>query len=166
MALSESTQKALNGQIKREYFAHFVYRAIALDLLHKGYEGFAAWMKHHSQEEYGHAEKIISYLNEQDAKVVIPALDAPPAKWAGVPAALDEALAHEKGVTKAVYELVKLAEGEGDLATISFLDYFVSEQVEEEHTIARLIKRLSLGGGSDIGLMVMDGELMRMAQAH
>lgn len=166
MALSETIRKALNEQIAREYFAHFVYRAIALDLLDKGYEGFAAWMKHHSQEEYGHAEKIISYLGEQDAKAVIPSLDGPPETWAGVPAALDEALAHEKGVTKAIYKLHKLAEDEGDLATQNFLDYFVTEQVEEEHTVGRLIKRLSLGGGSDIGLMVMDGELMRMAQAH
>ena len=159
MGLSENMQKGLNAQLAREFMAHFVYRAIAMDLYDKGYAGFASWMDSHAAEEYGHADRIIAYLREKDVKVLLPAVEKPKETWASVKDAVEAALGHERSLTKNIYELHKQAEDEGDLATVSMLDWFVAEQIEEEHIVTRLLKRISLAGNSDIGLIVIDGEL-------
>ena len=159
MGLSDSMTKGLNEQLAREFTAHFLYRAIAMDLYEKGYEGFAAWMDTHAGEEYGHADRIIGYLREKDVRVILPAIDKPKEAWKSVKEAVEAALGHEVYLTKEIHKLHKQAEDEGDLATVSMLDWFVTEQVEEEHIVTRLLKRMSLAGNSEIGLVVIDGEL-------
>jgi ferritin len=159
MGISDSMTKGLNEQLARELTAHFLYRAIAMDLYEKGYEGFAAWMDTHAGEEYGHAERIISYLRENDVRVILPAIEKPKETWKSVNDAVEAALGHEVYLTKEIHQLHKQADDEGDLATVSMLDWFVTEQVEEEHIVKRLLKRISLAGNSEIGLVVIDGEL-------
>jgi ferritin len=165
MALSKKIHDGLNEQIAREFQAHFLYRAVAMDLYDKGYEGFAAWMEQHATEEYGHAQRIIDFLREKDARVILPAVPKPKDTWDGVQPAVESALAHEKKLTADIHALHHLAEEENDLATISMLDWFVSEQVEEEHIVTRLLKRISLTGDSPIGLVVIDGELRAATSA-
>lgn len=165
MALSKKIHDGLNEQIAREFQAHFLYRAVAMDLYDKGYEGFAGWMDQHASEEYGHAERIISFLKDNDARVLLPAVPKPQDSWSSVQAAVEAALAHEKKLTSDIHELHRLADDERDLATVSMLDWFISEQVEEEHIVNRLLKRISLGGDSAIGLIVIDGELRAAAGA-
>ncbi len=159
MALSKKIHDALNEQIAREFQAHFIYRAIAVDLYEKGYDGFGGWMEQHSKEEYGHAERIIHFLRENDARVVMPAIPKPQDSWPTVKGAVEAALQHEKKLTADIHELHRLADQESDLATVSMLDWFVSEQVEEEHVVNRLLKRIALAGDSPIGLVVIDNEL-------
>lgn len=159
MALSKKIHDGLNEQIAREFQAHFLYRAIAMDLYDKGYEGVSGWMEHHAQEEYGHAERIIAYLKEHDAKVELPAVPKPQGEWPTVKGAVEAALQHERKLTSDIHALHKLADEENDLATVSMLDWFISEQVEEEHVVTRLLKRLNLAGDSPIGLVVIDAEL-------
>jgi len=159
MGLSETMAKGLNEQLSREFTAHFLYRAIAMDLYDKGYEGFASWMDTHAVEEYGHADRIIGYLRDKDARVVLPAVAKPKESWNSVKEAVEAALGHEVYLTKEIHKLHQAADAEGDLATASMLDWFVGEQVEEEHIVARLVKRITLAGNSDIGLVVIDGEL-------
>jgi len=151
--------KALNEQLSREFKAHFIYRAIAMDLFNKGYDGFAKWMETHAREEYGHADRLIAYLLDKDVRVNLPAVEKPKESWPGVLEAIESALAHEKTLTEDIHKLSKLADEEGDLATAAMLEWFVSEQVEEEHVVRRLVKRIKLAGNSDIGLVVIDGEL-------
>ena len=165
MALSKEIHEALNGQLKSEYIAHFLYRAIALDLFEKGYDGFAAWMEGHATEEYGHAERIIAYLKDKNAKVVLPDLPKPGESWSGVRESVAAALKHEQKLTADIHKLHKMAEDAGDLATVAMLDWFVSEQVEEEHIVTRPLKRIDLIGDSSVGLMVLDGQLAGGAPA-
>lgn len=159
MALSKKMHLALNGQIAKEFQAHFLYRAISMDLYHKGFEGISSWMDQHAAEEYGHAEKIIGFLKENDAKVTLPAVPELKNEWGSVQEAVADALGHERKLTGDIYALHKMADEEGDLGTVSMLDWFVAEQVEEEHVVTRLLKRLELAGNSDIGLFVIDSEL-------
>ena len=159
MGLSDNMHKGLNEQPAREFTAHFLYRAIAMDLFEKGYEGFAGWMDNHATEEYGHAERIIDYLRENNTRAILPAIAKPKESWNSVKEAVEAALGHEQTLTKNIYELHAKAEGEGDLATVAMLDWFVTEQVEEEHIVTRLLKRIGLTGNSEIGLVVIDGEL-------
>lgn len=165
MALRQKIHEALNEQIAREFQAHFIYRAIAMDLYEKGYDGFAGWMEQHAKEEYGHAERIIHYLRENDARVTLTAIPKPQDTWPTVKGAVEAALQHEKKLTADIYELHRLADEDGDLATVSMLDWFVSEQVEEEHVVNRLLKRIALAGDSPIGLVVIDNELKSGAEA-
>lgn len=130
-----------------------------MDLYEKGYDGFAAWMETHAQEEYGHAERIIAYLKDKNARVVLPELPKPKEEWPSVRDAVAAALGHEQKLTADIHKLHKLAEESGDLATVAMLDWFVTEQVEEEHIVTRLLKRIDLAGNSDIGLMVLDAQL-------
>jgi ferritin len=159
MALSKKIHDALNEQVGREFQAHFLYRAIALDLYHKGFEGIASWMEHHATEEYGHAERIIGFLKENEAKVTLPEVPKLKTEWNGVEDAVEDALAHEQKLTGDIHKLHKLADEDGDLGTVSMLDWFVEEQVEEEHVVTRFLKRIKLAGGSEIGLFVIDSEL-------
>ncbi len=159
MSLETTMHNALNEQLSREYIAHFLYRAIAMDLYEKGYDGFAAWMETHASEEYGHAERIITYLKDKNVRVVLPELPKPKESWDSVRDAVAAALAHEQKLTADIHKLHKLAEDTGDLATVSMLDWFVAEQVEEEHIVTRLLKRIDLTRNSDIGLMVLDAQL-------
>jgi len=159
MALSKKMHEALNEQIAREFQAHFIYRAIAMDLYDKGFDGISSWMEQHASEEYGHADRIITYLKENDAKVVLPEVPKLKNEWSSVKEAIQDALAHEKKLTSDIHGLHKLAEDEGDLGTVSMLDWFVEEQVEEEHLVTRLLKRIDLAGNSELGLFVIDTEM-------
>lgn len=159
MELAASLQTALNEQLKRELIAHFLYKSMAMDLYHKGYDGFAAWMDNHATEEYGHFERIVAYLKEKDARVVLPELPKPTDSWSGVQDAVEAALGHERKLTKDIHDLCALAEKEGDLETLSMLDWFVNEQVEEEHVVGRLLKRIALAGGQPSALLALDGQM-------
>ncbi len=165
MAISKKVHEALIQQIGREFGAHFLYRSIAMDLYHKGFQGISAWMEQHATEEYGHAERIIAYLKEHDAKVTLPAVAQPVDTFAGVREAVAAALGHEKKLTADIHALHRLADEENDPATVSMLEWFVDEQVEEEHTVNSLLKRIDLSGPSDIGLFVIDSEMRGNAAA-
>ena len=159
MALSKKMHEALNEQVGREFLAHFMYRAIALDLYDKGYEGFSAWMEKHAGEEYGHAERLIAFLKDNDARIDLGGVPTLPTKWESVRDAVAAALEHEKKLTTDIHGLHRLAEEEGDLATVSMLDWFVSEQVEEEATVSEIVGQLRLIGSEGSGIYMKDREL-------
>lgn len=159
MKLSQAVHTALNEQLGRELKAHFLYRAISFDLYDKGYEGFAAWMDQHAQEEYGHAEKIIQYLKDKDARVRLGKIDVSDKSWATVQEAVESALKHEQWLTEQIYEVHDLAGKENDKTSIILMDWFVEEQKEEERVVSSLLKRMKLTDFSPVGLMVIDSEL-------
>jgi ferritin len=163
MKLSESVHKALNEQIGRELKAHFLYRAIAFDLYDKGYLGFSAWMDHHAQEEYEHAERIIAYLKQKDARVRLDAVNIGDPSWGSVKEAVQAALEHEQWLTEQIHTIHDLASEENDKTTIILMDWFVEEQKEEEMVVGSLMKRMKLADYSPVGLMVIDTELKRGA---
>ena len=151
--------KALNEQIARELTAHFLYRSIALDLHDKGYYGFSTWMENHAHEEYGHAEKIISYLKEKNARVSLGKIDITDKQWDDPRSAVEAALAHEEWLTREIYKLHDLAAKENDKTSTILLDWFVEEQKEEEMVVQKLLKRMRVSDFSPVGLMLIDSEL-------
>mgnify|MGYP006278003543 FL=1 len=159
MKLSDAVHKALNEQLGRELVAHFLYRAISFDLYDKGYLGFSAWMDGHAKEEYGHAEKIIEYLKQKDAKVVLSRVDISDKSWDTVQDAVGAALKHEQWLTEQIHKVHDLASEENDKTTSILMDWFVEEQKEEELVVNSLLKRMKLTEFSPVGLMVIDSEL-------
>ena len=127
--------------------------------------GFAQWMKVQSAEEYGHAMKIYGYINQRNGRVNLSKIDAPKNEWKGASEVFSETLKHEQSVTKAIDALVELAISEKDHATNTFLQWFVTEQVEEEATVMNIIEKIKLVGDNKNGLFFLDREL-GMRAAH
>lgn len=132
MRISENLQKALNAQIKAELDSAYLYLGMANWLQGKNFSGMAHWFRVQAKEEQEHAMKIHDYLIERGVTPVLLSLDAPKANWNGVADVFKEAYEHECAITKMIYDLVDMATADKDYASISMLQWFVDEQVEEE----------------------------------
>ncbi|MDG6243641.1 MAG: ferritin [Methanolobus sp.] len=157
--LSENMTEALNGQINKEMYSAYLYMDMSAHCTYEGLGGFANWFMVQYQEEMSHAMKIYDYINEQGGKVVLNAIEKPPGTF-GTPLEMFEAtLKHEQFITKSIHELVELAYEEKDYATQIFLQWFVTEQIEEEANDNELIAKLKLVGNDGNGLFMLDREL-------
>jgi ferritin len=133
--IGKKVTQALNLQMNREFYNSRLYLAMAAYFHAINMEGAAHWMEHQSQEENGHAMRLYKHLRERGARVLLAAVAAPPAEWDSPLAAFEAAYAHECKVSKEFDEHVALAQAEKDNATLSFLQWFVNEQVEEEASV-------------------------------
>ena len=157
--LSEKMAQALNKQVNMELYSTYIYMAMSEYFQANNLKGFANWMNVQAGEEMGHANKFRHYLNEQGARVVFAEVAAPPKEWDSPLAAFEMALGHEKKVTASIKELVTLAKQENDYATEIMLQWFISEQVEEESTASEIVEKLKMIKDSAQGLFMMDGFL-------
>jgi ferritin len=131
--------KALNAQVGRELQASHNYLAMAVYLEGRSLEYLAAFFHRQSDEERAHAMKLVAYLQEVGQTPAIPALTRPKARYTSVADVFKTSLKQEQAVTRAIHELVDTAQGKKDYATFQFLQWFVTEQVEEESSFAKLI---------------------------
>ncbi|MCL4549978.1 MAG: ferritin [Bacteroidetes bacterium] len=157
--LSEKMEKALNDQINAEIFSSYLYLSMAAYFESQNWMGFAAWMKIQSQEEYGHAMKFFKYVNDVGGKVSLDAIEKPKSDWKSPIAAFEEAHKHELYITERINKLVALANQEKDYASNLFLNYFVTEQVEEVATVNQIIHKFKLIGDNKSSLFFLDREL-------
>jgi ferritin len=121
--------------------------------------GMASWMRIQAQEELTHAMKFFDFINERDGRVLLTQVETPKTEWESPLNAFEEALAHEKMITGRINDLVDLSLSEKDHASNAFLQWFVSEQVEEEATAKSIVDKLGLIGGDPTALYMLDGEL-------
>lgn len=161
--LSPKILDALNAQINAELHAFYTYLSMSAYFTDENFPGFAAWMRHHSDEEMVHAMKIYDFVNDRRGAVKLAAIAAPRTEWANPLEAFEDALKHEQHVTALINNIVRLAREEGDYATDSFLQWFVDEQVEEESIVDAKIQDLRHIGDSRSALFLMDRD-MRAAQ--
>ncbi len=159
--LSTKIQDALNAQINAELYAFYSYLSMSAYFAAEGYPGFAAWMRHHSDEEMVHAMKIYDFITDRRGVVKLGALEAPRTLWDKPLDVLRDALKSEQTVTGLISNLVALAREEHDYATDSFLKWFVDEQVEEEQVVDAVIQDLEHIGDFAPGLFMLDRELSR-----
>ena len=150
---------ALNEQIKNEFYSSYMYLAMSAYFADMGLPGFANWMRTQTQEEMMHAMKIYDFVFERGGKVTLEAIDKPPFSWDSPLAAFKEVLKHEQHVTSLINDLVDLAIKEKDHASNIFLQWFVTEQVEEEASADAVIQRLKLAKDNASGLFMIDAEL-------
>ena len=129
--LKETIEKALNQQINRELYSSYLYLSMSTYLDTIDLTGASHWMKTQAQEELTHAMKIYDYILERDGRVVLESINQPPKEWDSGLAAFEAAYQHEQNITEAINNLVSLAIDEKDHATNSFLQWFVTKQVEE-----------------------------------
>jgi ferritin len=125
--------------------------------------GFANWMRVQAQEEMTHAMKFYDFVNERGGRVTLTAIDAPPTKWKSILDVFENTLSHEQKVTGLINDLVNLALKEKDHASQIFLQWFVSEQVEEEASADEIVQKLKLIGDAGGGIFMLDRELGQRA---
>jgi ferritin len=157
--ISDKMQDALNDQINAELYSSYLYLAMAAYFDDVGLGGFASWMKAQAQEEAFHAMKFFSYVSERGGRVELKAIQEPPKEWESSKAAFEASLEHERYVSKRINDLVNLAQEERDHATNNFLQWFVSEQVEEEDNVGQVVDKLKLMGEAPGGMFMLDREL-------
>jgi len=157
--LSEKMQEALNVQINKELYSAYLYLSMAAWCESVNLSGFAGWMTTQAREEVSHAEKFFGYLNERGGRVLLRPVEGPPTEWGSVLEVFEQVLEHERLVTGLINGLVKLARSEDDYATEAFLQWFVTEQVEEEATADGVVERLKLAGEKGSGLFMLDREM-------
>ena len=157
--LSDKMQEALNVQINKELYSAYLYLSMAAWCESVNLSGFSSWMTTQAREEVSHAEKFFGYLNERGGRVLLRSIEGPPTEWGSVLEVFERVLEHERLVTSLINGLVKLARSEDDYATEAFLQWFVSEQVEEESTAAGVVERLKLAGEKGSGLFMLDREM-------
>ena len=152
-------KKALNKQINMELGSSYLYLSMAADFAAKNQAGFGRWMTVQSQEETGHGMKIFKYLLERGETVELEAIEAPQKTWATPLEAFRAAYGHEQKVTASIGALIELAKSVKDHATEIFLQWFVSEQVEEEANADAIVKKLELAKDHLGALLMIDHEL-------
>jgi ferritin len=152
-------QDALNEQINAEMWSAYLYLSMAMHFEAEGRSGIANWFNVQFREELAHAEIFRNYVNSRGGRVILKAIDAVPTSWASPLEAFKETLAHEQKVTSLINNLYSLAESDKDYATRGRLDWFISEQVEEEDNARKLIDRLNLIGDNGLALYTLDQEL-------
>ena len=162
--ISDAMRTRINAQINRELYSAYLYLSLSAHAERINLKGTAAWFMAKHGEEMTHALKMYRYLLDQDADVTFSGVAAPPAAPAGVLALFEETLAHERSVTASINDLVDHALSEKDHATNIFLQWFVTEQIEEEATVNDIIGRLRLFGDQGQGLLMIDNELAAAAK--
>lgn len=154
-------QAALNEQIKHELESGYLYLSMATYFHDQNLDGMAHWMKIQEAEEREHAMKMFDHLIERGGTVKLKALSEPQSEWESPLDAFKAAYEHEKFVTSKIHDLVKLADEEGDLAAKAMLQWFVTEQVEEEDNASGIVSMLERVGDSGNGIVMVDRELGR-----
>jgi len=157
--LSEKMVEALNKQINREIYSAYLYLSMSAYSTFKGLKGFANWFMVQYQEEMTHTMKIYDYVNDQGGKVKLMTVAEPPTEFGSPLEMFEKTLEHEKFVTKCINDLVDLAIERKDHATRIFLQWFVTEQIEEEANDNEIITKLKLVGKEGNGLFMIDKEL-------
>ncbi len=149
----------LNEQFREELASGYIYLGIAADMQARNWSGVANWFAKQAHEEAGHAMKFYHYLFQRNERAVLSTIEAPRKSYERILDAFEAALEHEKYISSKIHELVRLARELGDLPTENFLQWFVTEQVEEEAVPNSIVERLKLVGDSPHILFMLDSEL-------
>lgn len=157
--ISEKMQEAINKQINAEMYSAYLYLSMSAWCSDKNLEGFAQWLKIQAQEEMTHAMKFYGYIYEQQRSVKLLPIEGPPTEFSSVKEIAGMQLEHEKKVTSLIKDLVNLAREDKDYATEYFLQWFVTEQVEEEANVDEIINKLDMIGESGQALYMLDKEM-------
>ena len=163
--IGKKVTEALNLQMNREFFNARLYLSMGAFFHSINMEGAASWMELQSQEEMGHAMRLYKHLQERRARILLSALDEPPREWKSPLAAFEAAYAHECKVSREFDKHLELAAAEKDNATISFLQWFVNEQVEEEAQVDAVAKMLRMAKDAPGATLMIDHMLAQRGKS-
>ena len=157
--LSERLLNALNEQINFELESEYVYLNMASYCENEDLQGFANFFKVQAQEERFHAMKFYDFIFQMGGRVTLKGIPAPQNNYQDILDTFNEGYKHEQEVTRRIYALSDIAIEEREHATISFLKWFIDEQVEEQDSFNNIIKKLRRIESSPAALYMLDDEL-------
>ena len=157
--MSQKLVDALNDQIAFEIHSALIYKAMQAYFEAEDFPGMANWMNIQFQEEMSHAEKMFNFVCEAGGRAKMLAMEEPRNEYASPLEAFETALSHEQIVTGRINDLMELAQAEKNHAAQIFLQWFVTEQVEEEASVGLIIKKLQMVEGDGRGLLMIDQDL-------
>jgi ferritin len=156
MKLSGNMEKALNEQLNLELASAYAYLGMAAYFANTPFTGFARWMHLQYKEELEHAEKFFEYIADRGGKVVIQSIPEPKSEYSAAKEVFEASLGHEQKVSASICKIYEAAQGEKDYPTLSFLKWFLDEQVEEEKSVGEMLARLQFIGDNHNGLFQLD----------
>ena len=156
---SKKLHEAMNAQIKHELYSAYLYLSMSAYAESGNLPGFAHWMRAQANEEMEHAMKFYEFIHDRGGKVVLQAIDQPPSEFSGPTALFEATLEHEQKVTSLIHKLFDMAVEDKDYASQAFLQWFVTEQVEEEKNAAQILDTLKMAGEKGPSLFMVDRQL-------
>ena len=150
----------MNDQIELEAYASFLYLSMASWCDEQGMEGSTHFFYRQSAEESDHMMRIFRYILEMDGKAIVPAVKKPPASFKSIQQLFKDVYAHEQKVTKSINDLVDLSYKENDHSTHNFLQWYVTEQREEEALMRSILDKVNLIGDGPQSLYFIDKEII------
>lgn len=160
--LNKRVEEALNEQIVREDQSSQLYLAMASWADTHGYAGTSEFLYRHSDEERMHMLKMVRFVNERGGKAIIPGVQKPAQDFASMKQIFEEIQKHEQMITNKISEIVQLCLEEKDFTTHNFMQWYVSEQLEEEALIAKVLDKLKLAGDDKGALYMFDNDMEKM----
>lgn len=158
--LSKKVEDILNVQVQKEDYSSQLYLAMASWAENKGFAGVADWLYEQSDEERFHMLKLVKYINERDGAAVIPGMEQPPKDFGSLREMFDEVLKHEQYISASINEIVGVCIDERDFTTQNWVQWFVTEQIEEEASVRAIIDKLNLI--DDKNLYMFDRDILSM----
>jgi ferritin len=159
--ISKTMQDAMNDQINKELYSSYLYLSMAAYFEDRNLPGFAHWMRIQETEEREHAMKLYDFLLERGGKVMLKAIDAPKTEWVSTLEVAQEVAAHEAKVTASIHALYETALKEKDYPTQVMLQWFITEQVEEEKNAAEIVANLKLIEERGTAVLMLDHRLSK-----
>jgi len=157
--LDEKIERGINDQINAELYSAYLYYSMAAYFEGLSLKGFSHWLRVQALEEMTHVQKFFEYLNDRGGRVVLMPIGAPPSEWGSPLEVFEQVYAHEAEVTGLINKLMDLVLAASDHASSSFLQWFVSEQVEEEASADEVLQKLKLVDKTEGGLFLLDQEM-------
>jgi ferritin len=157
--LTPKMQKALNTHLNEEFYSSYLYLSMAAYFEAKNLKGFANWFRIQTQEEHVHGMKFFDFILQKGSKVTLSQINTPKIEWKDIKEIFSDTLKHEQKITGLINKLIEIAMQEKDFATNNFLQWFVTEQVEEEANVEEIIQKIEMIGDNKSGLYMLDNEL-------
>jgi ferritin len=161
--LDKKMEDAMNEQINWELYSSYLYFSMAAYFDSVSLKGFSSWMRVQAMEELTHVKRFYDYVTSRGGRVIMSEIKAPPTEWTSALNAFEDTLKHEHEVTAKINNLMNLAQELRDHASVSFLQWFIDEQVEEEQSVDEVIQSLKLNENNPGGLFMIDKELAARA---
>ena len=162
--LDAKIEAALNDHLQHELASAYLYLSMTAHLEAANLPGSARWMRQQAKEELGHAMKVFDYISDRDGRVTLQAIAQPVTQFGSYADVWKAALANEQKVTAVIGRLYEQAQKAGDHATSAMLQWFVTEQVEEEKTVRTLLEQVQQVKESSSGMFFIDRHLGKQAE--
>jgi ferritin len=163
--IGKKIQDALNAQINLEQFSAQLYLAMSAHCEGRSFRGFAHWLRVQAQEETKHAMKLVEFVVDRGGRLALAAIAAPPSEFGGITQVFEQILEHEKSITGTINALFELSRAEKDYASEIALQWYVTEQIEEESNVGQTLDQLKAVGEQGGGIWYLDSKMGKRGAA-